>query len=67
VAGILLHPITPLKFGSVLCIDSNRQCHKDTEVKFVDCYWPEFTVWRFIAVLLDYQVGLFRKSAVKDD
>jgi len=33
------------------------QCHKDTEVKFVDCYWPEFTVWRFIAVLLDFQVS----------
>jgi undecaprenyl pyrophosphate synthase len=28
----------------------------------VDCYWPEFSVWRFIAVLLDYQVGLLRKG-----
>jgi len=43
------------------------QCHKDTEVKFVDCYWPEFTVWRFIAMLLDYQVSLFRKGVEKDE
>ena len=33
----------------------------------MDCYWPEFTVWRFIAVLLDYQVGLFRMNNVKED
>jgi undecaprenyl pyrophosphate synthase len=36
-------------------------------IKFVDCYWPEFTVWRFIAVLLDYQVSLFRQDIIKDD
>jgi len=42
------------------------QTHKDTEVKFVDVYWPEFTVWRFIAVLLDYQISLFRKN-IKDE
>jgi undecaprenyl pyrophosphate synthase len=33
----------------------------------VDCYWPEFTVWRFIAVLLDYQVSLFRRGVEKDE
>ena len=43
------------------------QCHKDTEIKFVDCYWPEFTVWRFIALLLEYQVSKLSKRVVKYD
>jgi hypothetical protein len=33
----------------------------------VDCYWPEFTVWRFIGVLLEYQVSLFQKGIAKQD
>ena len=31
------------------------QCNQNTLLKFVECYWPEFTVWRFVGVLLDYQ------------
>lgn len=33
----------------------------------MDCYWPEFTVWRFIAVLLDYQVSSFQKGSAKQE
>lgn len=45
----------------------DKQCHKDTEVKFVDCHWPEFTVWRFMAILLDYQVSLLQKGMRKQE
>ena len=31
------------------------QCHEDTEVKFLDCLWPEFDLWYFLPVLLEWQ------------
>jgi hypothetical protein len=33
----------------------------------VECYWPEFTVWKFIFLLLDYQVSLLQKVIGKHD
>lgn len=56
-----------ISFAILFLAEVDLQCHKDTEIKFVDCYWPEFSVWRFIAVLLDYQVGLLRKGHAKED
>ncbi|KAK3709677.1 cis-prenyltransferase [Vermiconidia calcicola] len=31
------------------------QCHEDTEVKFLDCLWPEFDLWYFLPVLVEWQ------------
>lgn len=31
------------------------QCHRDTHIRFVDCYWPEFDLWQFIPILLEWQ------------
>lgn len=33
----------------------------------MDCYWPEFTVWRFIGVLLDFQVSKLRMGTGRLD
>ncbi|KAJ2902010.1 Decaprenyl diphosphate synthase-like protein [Zalerion maritima] len=31
------------------------QCHEDTHISFLDCLWPEFDLWQFIPVLLEWQ------------
>lgn len=31
------------------------QCHEGTHISFLDCYWPEFDLWQFIPVLLEWQ------------
>lgn len=31
------------------------QCHENTEVKFLDCLWPEFDLWTFLPVLVEWQ------------
>jgi ditrans,polycis-polyprenyl diphosphate synthase len=31
------------------------QCHENTEVRFLDCLWPEFDLWHFLPVLLQWQ------------
>ena len=31
------------------------QTHEDTEIKFVPCMWPEFDLWHFLPVLLEWQ------------
>ncbi|KAG0265811.1 cis-prenyltransferase [Actinomortierella ambigua] len=31
---------------------SSRTCH----IEFIDCYWPEFSFWRMLPVLLRYQL-----------
>ncbi len=31
------------------------QCHEDTEIVFLDCLWPEFDLWQFLPVLVEYQ------------
>lgn len=31
------------------------QCHEDTELVFLDCLWPEFDLWQFLPVLLEWQ------------
>lgn len=40
-----------------LIIEYHLQCSKDCHIQFVDCYWPEFTLWRFLTVLLEYQLN----------
>lgn len=31
------------------------QCHQDTHIFFLQCFWPEFDLWHFIPVLLEWQ------------
>lgn len=32
------------------------QCNDDTEIVFVDCLWPQFDIWRFLPLLVDWGV-----------
>ncbi|KTW25950.1 di-trans,poly-cis-decaprenylcistransferase [Pneumocystis carinii B80] len=36
------------------------QCHKTTIIKFVNCYWPDFNAWKFLPLILEYQLSIFR-------
>jgi ditrans,polycis-polyprenyl diphosphate synthase len=31
------------------------QCHEDTQLRFLDCYWPEFSLRHFLPVLIEWQ------------
>ena len=31
------------------------QCHQSTEIVFLDCLWPEFDLWTFLPVLVEWQ------------
>ncbi|KAI0484475.1 di-trans,poly-cis-decaprenylcistransferase [Xylariaceae sp. FL0804] len=31
------------------------QCHEDTHIFFLQCMWPEFDLWNFVPVLLEWQ------------
>ena len=31
------------------------QCHEDTKIYFLKCLWPEFDLWGFLPVLLEWQ------------
>lgn len=31
------------------------QCHENTELVFLDCLWPEFDLWQFLPVLVEWQ------------
>ena len=31
------------------------QCHQNTEIYFLQCMWPEFDLWHFLPVLLEWQ------------
>lgn len=39
------------------------QCHQDTEVIFVDCLWPEFDLWKFLPIIVEWQ---WRKQRGED-
>ncbi|KAI9765586.1 MAG: cis-prenyltransferase [Geoglossum simile] len=31
------------------------QCHEDTQIVFLECLWPEFGLWHFLPVLVEWQ------------
>ncbi|KAH7021179.1 dehydrodolichyl diphosphate synthase [Microdochium trichocladiopsis] len=31
------------------------QCHENTHIFFLQCYWPDFDLWNFVPVLLEWQ------------
>ncbi|KAI5837820.1 Decaprenyl diphosphate synthase-like protein [Morchella snyderi] len=32
------------------------QCHPDTEIVFLQCLWPDFDLWKFLPILVDWGV-----------
>ena len=41
------------------------QCHQDTDIVFLKCLWPEFDLWTFLPVLVEWQWK--RRKAVDCD
>ncbi|KAF0474159.1 Di-trans-poly-cis-decaprenylcistransferase [Gigaspora margarita] len=33
------------------------QCHKNCYIHFVDCFWPEFSLWEMLPIILEYQLS----------
>ncbi|KAG8627792.1 hypothetical protein KVT40_003665 [Elsinoe batatas] len=31
------------------------QCHEKTDIVFLDCLWPEFDLWQFLPVIVEWQ------------
>jgi len=31
------------------------QCHQDAHIFFLNCFWPEFDLWHFLPVLVEWQ------------
>lgn len=31
------------------------QCHENTSIVFLKCLWPEFDLWHFLPVLVEWQ------------
>jgi ditrans,polycis-polyprenyl diphosphate synthase len=45
------------------------QVHQNTEISFLDCMWPEFDLWMFLPVLIEWQwrrrkEGAFERSGL---
>ena len=40
------------------------QCHENTHIFFLKCFWPEMDLWHFIPVLLEWQ---WRQKKERDD
>ncbi|KAL0633398.1 cis-prenyltransferase [Maublancomyces gigas] len=38
------------------------QCHPNTEVVFLDCLWPDFDIWKFLPILIDWGVKERRRA-----
>ncbi|KAI8989641.1 Di-trans-poly-cis-decaprenylcistransferase [Trametes punicea] len=38
------------------------QCSEDTQLQFSSSYWPEFGLWDFVPIVLDYQRKVWWKS-----
>ncbi|CAG8584434.1 1722_t:CDS:2 [Paraglomus brasilianum] len=37
------------------------QSHQNCSIRFVDCYWPEFSIWDMLPIFLEYQQNRQRK------
>ncbi|CAG8609064.1 20505_t:CDS:2 [Racocetra persica] len=33
------------------------QCHKNCYIHFVNCFWPEFSIWDMLPIILEYQLS----------
>ncbi|KAG0283352.1 cis-prenyltransferase, partial [Dissophora globulifera] len=49
---ILIRTSGEIRLSDFMLWQSSRACH----VEFIDCYWPEFTFWKLLPILLRYQI-----------
>ncbi|KAF9110806.1 Structural maintenance of chromosomes protein 2 [Mortierella sp. AM989] len=49
---ILIRTSGEIRLSDFMLWQSSRACH----VEFIDCYWPEFTFWKLLPILLRYQL-----------
>ena len=43
-------------------VDLRAQCSEDTQLQFSSTYWPEFGMWDFVPIILDYQRKVWSKA-----
>ena len=41
------------------------QSHQDTQIFFLKCFWPEFDLWHFLPVLVEWQYR--KKQSLRDE
>ncbi|KAI1317848.1 cis-prenyltransferase [Mortierella claussenii] len=49
---VLIRTSGEIRLSDFMLWQSSRACH----IEFVDCYWPEFTFWKLLPILLRYQL-----------
>ncbi|KAL0091392.1 di-trans,poly-cis-decaprenylcistransferase [Phycomyces blakesleeanus] len=49
---VLVRTSGEIRLSDFLLWQSNNGC----QIQFVDCYWPEFSLWKFLPILLEYQI-----------
>ncbi|KAH8892035.1 Undecaprenyl diphosphate synthase [Thozetella sp. PMI_491] len=38
------------------------QCHQETQIVFLKCFWPEFDLWHFLPVVIEWQWKMKQKE-----
>ncbi|GAN08159.1 di-trans-poly-cis-decaprenylcistransferase [Mucor ambiguus] len=49
---ILVRTSGEIRLSDFLLWQANDRC----QIQFVNCYWPEFSLWKLLPILLEYQV-----------
>ncbi|KAI8092710.1 di-trans,poly-cis-decaprenylcistransferase [Halteromyces radiatus] len=49
---ILVRTSGEIRLSDFLLYQASQGC----QVHFIDCYWPEFSLWKFLPILLEYQI-----------
>lgn len=49
---ILVRTSGEIRLSDFLLWQANDRC----QIQFVDCYWPEFSLWKFLPILFEYQI-----------
>ncbi|KAI9470114.1 MAG: di-trans,poly-cis-decaprenylcistransferase [Benjaminiella poitrasii] len=49
---ILVRTSGEIRLSDFLLWQANDTC----QIQFVDCYWPEFSLWKLLPILLEYQI-----------
>ncbi|KAI9312459.1 di-trans,poly-cis-decaprenylcistransferase [Dichotomocladium elegans] len=49
---ILVRTSGEVRLSDFLLWQANEGC----QIQFVECYWPEFSLWKFLPILLEYQI-----------
>lgn len=49
---ILVRTSGEIRLSDFLLWQANDRC----QIQFVNCYWPEFSLWKLLPILLEYQI-----------